>query len=57
MQSIPFCSKLFPLSKHKGSFLIILPVQGSFLIILPVQGVTAAASDVGVVSGIHDIGT
>jgi len=34
-----------------------LPFKNTFLIILPVRDTTAAASDVGVMSGMHDNGT
>jgi len=47
MQSVPFCSKLSPLSK----------IWGRFLLILLVRGDTSAASDVDVVARIHVAGT
>jgi len=43
----PIHSKFSPLSTKRRPFLMIFPVQGAI----------ASASDVGVMSGIHDIGT
>jgi len=45
--SILFCSRFSPLSKTRRPFVMILPVRGA----------TASTSDVGVMSGILDIGT